>query len=71
MTLRWISDDPPAIVFAKLMKKPMIQRPLSSPRSGSATAPYAPCSSMPYSQHSLPSSAVAIFMKECSGAELP
>ena len=39
MMLRWISDDPPAIVFAKFRKKPCTQRPFSSPRSGSETMP--------------------------------
>ena len=35
MMLRWISDVPPAIVLAKLMKNMSTQRPCSSPRSGS------------------------------------
>ena len=72
MTLRWISDVPPAIVFANDTKKLVIQRPpllrairVESPRRTVLQM------SMPISNAALPDSDVAIFMNECSGADEP
>ena len=56
MMLRWISLEPPAIVLAKLTKKPSTQRPASWLRSASVTGPYGPWISMPSSNSALPSS---------------
>ena len=71
MMLRWISDEPPATVFAKVTKKLVTHRPASCPLSSSVTAPNGPQISMPSSNAALPASDVAIFMYECSGADEP
>ena len=61
MMLRWISELPPAIVFANDMKKPCDQRPTSA-NVGSVTGAIGPTISMPSSNAALPASDVAIFM---------
>ena len=62
MMLRWISELPPAIVFANDMKKPCDQRPDFGERVVGHAAPSGPTISMPSSYAALPASDVAIFM---------
>src|SRR5262249_10209721 len=58
MMLRWISELPPAIVFANDMKKPCTKRSVGTPRTGADV----PMISIPSSNAALPASEVAIFM---------
>ncbi len=59
MMFRWISELPPAIVFANDMKKPCTKRSVGTP---SVTGAEVPMISMPSSNAALPASDVAIFM---------